>query len=252
MPEITGVTPPYLQIAAYYRNQIRKGEMRPGDRFPSARTVAEAFSVSRATADKALSLLRTEQLIRSVPGVGSEVSAACGPMSSGGDRLARARRTGSIHRPGEKSSDHQAETVPAPANVAAALDIEAGSPVIRRSRVFSDTAGIVAHSTSWIRADIGEAVPELLANEPTPRLWHELYEERTGRRIASRRDDVEARIATPRDLELLGIEEQDASFAIVVLLAHLADDQGVPVEFGVDLGAPGRPRRGITQEIPAS
>lgn len=251
MPEISGVTPPYLQIAAYYRDQIRKGELRPGDRFPTARAVAEAFGVSRATTDKALSLLRTEQLIRSVPGIGSEVTAACGPMSSGGDRLNRARRTGSIHRPGEKSSGHQAEIIPAPADVAAALGIEAGSPVIRRCRVFSDVSGIVAHSTSWIRADIGEAVPELLVNEPMPRLWHDLYEERTGRRVASRRDDVEARIATPMDLELLGVEEQDASFAIVVLLAHFADDQGVPVEYGVDLGAPGRGIRGTPQEITA-
>lgn len=44
--------------------------------------------------------------------------------------------------------------MPAPADVAQALSIEPGTNVARRSRVYRDRHGIVAHSTSWIPASL--------------------------------------------------------------------------------------------------
>ncbi|WP_369015950.1 UTRA domain-containing protein [Streptomyces kutzneri] len=86
-------------------------------------------------------------------------------MSSGSQRQDRGRRTGSSWGEGERSDSHQAAVVPAPAAVAQALGIQPGSEVVRRSRVYRDRHGIVAHSTSWIPARYGRLIPQLAMSE---------------------------------------------------------------------------------------
>lgn len=247
MSGLTPAVPAYLQVAARLKARIEKGELRPGDLLPSDRELAEAYGIARATAQKAVGALRAEGLAETVPGRGTRVLDRPAPLSQGQERLDRSRCTGSLWRPGETTSGHQAETVPAPDEVAKALNLEPGTPVIRRSRVFSDRTGIVAHSTSWIRSDVAQAVPEVLTSERMPRLWQELYEERTGHRIVSRRGDVAARIATEDDLRLLGAETEETA-AILVLTTHFVSDEG-PIEYGVDLGAPGRTLAGQEYDI---
>ncbi|GAA1372330.1 TetR/AcrR family transcriptional regulator C-terminal domain-containing protein [Streptomyces beijiangensis] len=66
--------PPYLLIAAEIRRRILAGELSPGDRVPSTRTVVREWGVAMATATKALSALRQEGLVRAVPGVGTVVT----------------------------------------------------------------------------------------------------------------------------------------------------------------------------------
>lgn len=247
---MSGLTPPvpaYMQVIARLKQRIEKGELRPGDLLPSDRELAETYGIARATAQKAVGALRAEGLAETVPGRGTRILDRPAPLCQGKERLARARRTGSLWRPGETTSGHQAEIVPAPDDVARALDVEPGNPVIRRSRVFSDRTGIVAHSTSWIKEAVAESVPEVLAADRMPRLWQELYEERTGHRIVSRQDEVEARIATEDDLRMLGVESEETA-AILVLTARFVSDEG-PIEYGVDLGAPGRTLAGPEYEV---
>lgn len=247
MSSIPPPVPAYMQVIARLRERIEKGEFRPGDLLPSDRELAEMYGIARATAQKALGALRAEGLAETVPGRGTRVLDKPAPLSQGQERLARARRTGSLWRAGETTSGHQAEIVPAPDEVARALDIAPATPVIRRSRVFSDRTGIVAHSTSWIRADVAQSVPEVMVADRMPRLWQELYEERTGHRIVSRQDEVEARVATEDDLRLLGAEP-DETAAILVLTARFVSDEG-PIEYGVDLGAPGRTLAGPEYDV---
>ncbi len=80
--------------------------------------------------------LRNEGLVRGIHGIGTEVLDRPAPMSSGAQRQDRGRRTGSSWGTGERSDSHQASVVPAPAEVAQALDLKPGSNVIRRSRVY--------------------------------------------------------------------------------------------------------------------
>ncbi len=65
--------PPSVRIAAEIRRRITSGELRPGDRVPSARQITGEWGVAVATATKVLTSLRQEGLVRAVPGVGTIV-----------------------------------------------------------------------------------------------------------------------------------------------------------------------------------
>jgi DNA-binding GntR family transcriptional regulator len=66
--------PPYLAIAAALRERIESGELLPGEILPSITRISQEWGVTRATAAKALKELRSESLIRSVPGWGTFVA----------------------------------------------------------------------------------------------------------------------------------------------------------------------------------
>jgi AcrR family transcriptional regulator len=61
------------RIAEEIRRRITSGELKPGDRVPSARQITQAWGVAIATASKALAMLRAEGLVRAVPGIGTVV-----------------------------------------------------------------------------------------------------------------------------------------------------------------------------------
>ena len=71
---------PYLRIADSLRRRIEAGQLRPGDRVPSTRALARKWKVALATAAHALSTLRAEGLLRSVPRVGTLVASASKPL----------------------------------------------------------------------------------------------------------------------------------------------------------------------------
>jgi DNA-binding transcriptional regulator YhcF (GntR family) len=66
-------SPPYRQIVADLRERISAAEFAAGARVPSTREITREWGVAMATATKALTELRQEGLIRSVPGVGTVV-----------------------------------------------------------------------------------------------------------------------------------------------------------------------------------
>ncbi|MFD7498315.1 GntR family transcriptional regulator [Streptomyces sp. NPDC059832] len=239
--------PPYARIAGHYRDLISSGELAPGDLLPSIRALADQWQVSTATADRAMKLLRNEKLVNGIPGVGTEVMARPVSLASGSERHDRSSKTKSSWGVGEKSSGHTAGMVPAPEDVADALGIEPGEDLIRRSRVYRDTHGIVSHSTSWIPAEFAQVLPELARSERLKGgLSLDLIAEATGRQVEQRVDEETARIATKEDLELLELDAETVA-AILVLTAKFLDVDGQVLEYGVDLGAPGRTRRTTTE-----
>ncbi|MFJ3973481.1 GntR family transcriptional regulator [Streptomyces parvus] len=240
--------PPYARIAGHYRDLISSGELVPGDLLPSIRALADQWDVSTATADRAMKLLRDERLVHGIPGVGTEVMARPVSLASGSERHDRSSKTKSSWGVGEKSSGHTAGMVPCPEGVAHVLGIDAGDEAIRRSRVYRDAHGIVAHSTSWIPAEFARALPELARSERLKGgLSLDLIAEATGRQVEQRIDEETARIATKEDLALLELDAGTVA-AILVLTARFLDADGQLLEYGVDLGAPGRTRR-TTSEV---
>ncbi|MEK8141616.1 UTRA domain-containing protein [Streptomyces sp. M10(2022)] len=113
---------------------------------------------------------------------------------------------------------------------------------MRRTRVYRDRHGIVAHSTSWIPREFAQAAPELLRGE---RLQGgtslDVIARATGRQAVERDDETAARVATSEDAALLELGAS-GRHAILVLTALFRDHVGQPLEYGVDLGAPGRTR----------
>jgi AcrR family transcriptional regulator len=79
---MTEVEPPYRRIVSDVRRRIEAGELRPGDRVPSARAITREWGVAIATATKAHAALREEGLTVARAGVGTVVA---GP-SAGRDR----------------------------------------------------------------------------------------------------------------------------------------------------------------------
>lgn len=71
--------PAYVQIADALRTQIENRELRPGDRLPSERSLMDQFEVSRMTMRHALTILRSEGLIRSKRGRGGGNFIAAAP-----------------------------------------------------------------------------------------------------------------------------------------------------------------------------
>lgn len=242
MPEQTGHRAPYARIAAHYSELIASGQLRPGDLLPSIKTLAQEWDVSTATAEKALRQLRGEGLVRGIHGIGTEVLDRPTPMSSGSQRQDRSHRSGSSWGAGERSDSHEASVVSAPADVAAALDITPGSDVIRRRRVYRDRRGIVAHSTSWIPAKYGELVPQLAKSARlTGGTSLQLIAQATGQPITRRIDSASARLLEPADAKLLELDPANPpAKPVVVMTAKFIDGTGQVVEYGVDLGGPGR------------
>ncbi|RKN44255.1 GntR family transcriptional regulator [Micromonospora endolithica] len=66
--------PPYRRIANDLASRIRSGELKPGDKLPSTRELAESYQVHMNTASRALSLLHDRELITGQPGRGTYVA----------------------------------------------------------------------------------------------------------------------------------------------------------------------------------
>ncbi|GAT69946.1 gntR family transcriptional regulator [Planomonospora sphaerica] len=66
--------PPYRRIAAEFRTRILAGDLRPGDRVPSIRQIAQRWGVAVATATKVVAALRDEGLVEAKVGAGTVVS----------------------------------------------------------------------------------------------------------------------------------------------------------------------------------
>ncbi|MFI5658836.1 GntR family transcriptional regulator [Streptomyces sp. NPDC051684] len=74
--------PPYRVIAAEIRARIDSGELRPGDRVPSIRAIAQRWGVAIATATKVTAHLRAEGIVEAQVGSGTVVSTPAGRRST--------------------------------------------------------------------------------------------------------------------------------------------------------------------------
>ena len=85
---MTETLAPYRRIVQEVRRRIEAGELRPGDRVPSARAITKEWGVAIATATKAHAALREEGLTVARPGVGTVVA---GPAPRRDHELTRER-----------------------------------------------------------------------------------------------------------------------------------------------------------------
>jgi DNA-binding transcriptional regulator YhcF (GntR family) len=76
---VTRPNPPYLRIVDDIRRRITGGDLRPGDRIPSARRIAQEWGVAIATATKVHAALRQEGLTQVVPGTSTVVATPATP-----------------------------------------------------------------------------------------------------------------------------------------------------------------------------
>ena len=169
--------PEYLQIADALREAIRAGEWPPGSVMPSEPELAARYGVTRATVNRAISVLRTEGLVRPERGRGTTVNEL--PVIRR-EAVARQRRDireagqargafdGELRRLGlAPRSDVDVDQVPAPAAVAGLLGVEGGAPVLARRRRMYANDTPVQMATSYLPLDIA-AGTALASTDPGP------------------------------------------------------------------------------------
>jgi GntR family transcriptional regulator len=83
----------YLRLADALRADIAAGTLRPGDKVPSIRQLAERFGVAQMTAQNAVRLLAQEGFVSASPGRGNFVRATLPEIApSVPEQLAELRR----------------------------------------------------------------------------------------------------------------------------------------------------------------
>jgi AcrR family transcriptional regulator len=152
--------PPYLRIVGDIRRRIEAGELRPGDRVPSARQITREWRVAIATATRALATLGQDGLVRPVPGVGTVVAAQPGTgtqpgtVSRPGTAVPAGRRRGAAPRPARDSARELArEPGSGPGSGA---DREPGRDrVVRTAIGIADAEGLAALSMRRVAGELG-------------------------------------------------------------------------------------------------
>lgn len=237
-PQVERTPPPYLQITQHYRDLIRRGELRDGDRLPSARQMVDLWGVAHATAAKVLATLRAEGLVETTSGGGGGTVVAVRDVGqTPRDRVMAVRSWGRIYPKGEHARVAAAELVGAPEHVAAALGLQPGAPVIRRHRVTYRGDVPVSASTSWYDGDLAEAAPDLLATERIRQGTPGYIEQQTGRTARHGRDQFTAALADAEIAADLGIAEDSP---VLVGRNWFRDAQGEVLEYGEYVSKPER------------
>ena len=78
----TGKQDVYLEIAEQYKEYIKLGVIKTGEKLPSVRTLAGELGVNPNTVAKAYSVLENEGLVRSLPKKGAFVIYSAGERAA--------------------------------------------------------------------------------------------------------------------------------------------------------------------------
>ncbi|MEU0806050.1 GntR family transcriptional regulator [Streptomyces sp. NPDC005970] len=227
MPQIEEAQPKYLQIAHYIRDQILRGDLRPGDEVPSERQLAADWNVSRPTAARSLQALSHQGLVEKRQGSGTYVR-SLEVNRRARELYGRARQTGKIYSPGEYAVITSAGWLEAPGHVAEALNLAKDRRAVHRRRITNDQSGPITLSTSWFPPEVGQRAPKLLDPERIQEgtLMH--VEKMTGRRGSYAEDRMCARAATEEETADLRL----APASPVLIVHHVVFDlQDRPLEF---------------------
>jgi GntR family transcriptional regulator len=177
--------PLHAQIERELRRMMALPEFQKGALFPDELTLANRFGVSRGTVRVALTRLVNQRLLERKPGVGTRVLPIPAESSIGEWRSfsrEMARRNISV-----ESYFLDARRFAAPDRVAQALQITAGTEVLRLDRVRGWANRPVLHSRSWFhpRLRLAEA-----ADFSKP--LYELIQAETGSVADSAREELSA------------------------------------------------------------
>ncbi|PPJ00024.1 GntR family transcriptional regulator [Nocardia cyriacigeorgica] len=211
-PQLQRPEPVWRQLVDFYRDQITEGHLKHGDRLPPVREISNTWGVAHTTVAKALRQLAAEHLI-ATSNQGSVVTWGEEHTFSPRGRL-RAQNGVVRQHPGGPSRIIGAAVVPAPAHVAAAVDVEPGTPMIRRERVtrsLADEAKDVERSITWLPGIFAEVAPELLSSESIASLGGTtgVIRARTGRTVETDTYREKVARADSETAAALGIAEGD-------------------------------------------
>jgi len=209
--------PKYHQIYLVLREQLHEGRFDLG--LPGEIALMGQFGVARVTIRRALSQLADEGLIQREPGRGtSRVAQAPASGASASARNApeqQARLTGLLENlvtMGLRTTVQvvSVQTMGAPADVAQALQLAAGTVVQKAERVRSTTDGPLSHITTWVPEAIARGFGEReLAQKPILLLLEE-----SGVKVGRAEQTISARLADVAMAQHLDVAVGSALLAV--------------------------------------
>jgi GntR family transcriptional regulator len=218
--------PVWAQIEDALAARITGGELRVGDRLPAERELAEELRVSRGTIRQALDALAARGLIER--GVGRGTFVAAGKVEV---RLHDvAGFTEQMARAGLEAHARvlRAAVIAAPDQVATALALEAGAPVVRIERLRLAGKLPLTLEDSWIPSARFPGIEDLDLRGSIYALMRNLYGHAPARVVES----LEPVVAQSHSAAMLGIV---AGSALMLVERTAFDADGVAVEYAHDL-----------------
>ena len=193
--------PLYQQIKTLMTESLQHAEWRPGEAIPSEMELAARFRVSQGTVRKAIDELAAENLLVRRQGKGTFVSTHAEQhvqfrflrlTSDSGETGGTTRRLIDCKRQR------------APAEVARALQLPAGDPVIRVRRVLSFRGAPVVLDDIWLPASLFKGLTvERLAAHRGP--MYGLFESEFGVRMIRAEEKIRAVLADAASAQLLAL-----------------------------------------------
>lgn len=231
LPELITVdrnspVPLYFQVAQHLEQAIEAGRLPPGTRLDNELLLADQLGLSRPTLRRAMQYLVDKGLLVRRRGVGTRVvqPKVRRPLelSSLYDDLAN-----SGQRPTTRVLSH--ELRPAPEEVATALMVPEGTPVVTLVRLRSALDQPIAKMTNYLPESSPEMTIEALE---TYGLYNLLRA--AGIQLHAAAQTIGARTATAEEARLLG---ESRGAAVLTMQRITYDDHGQPVEFGTHIYA---------------
>jgi GntR family transcriptional regulator len=228
--------PKAQRIANGIRALIMSGELEPGDQLPTTDKLIEAHGASNVTIQRALDILKAEQLLEGRSGTGvfvrDRAAQTITPVSymepsNPGEAYRWTTEAAARGQRGSNGILHVGE-VPTPKRVARGLGIEAGAPAVLRTRLglLDDEPAELTHSYYPVELARGTRLTDrrkIRGGSPT--LLAEL-----GYPPREQADEVTARAATTEEYELLEIPG-DAPVLEVFRIVY--SDERRPIEVTV-------------------
>jgi GntR family transcriptional regulator len=229
---------PYQRIVEDLRAEILSAGRQPGERLPSEHDLAEKYQTSRPTVRRAIAVLKAEGLVVTEQGKGAFVRPTPHVrLLVSGTNYRRHRQAGLSGFNAQALEQGQAPqqevldvaTIEAPLAVSMRLNLDEGSPVVMRRRLFRLDGQPVAFCDSYYPAELveGTAIAE---NDNISGGVHALIEDPTGpiRRVVARSvDDLEARMPTPDEVQGLALPP---GMPVVRVVRTIYDTDDNPIE----------------------
>ncbi|KIF02958.1 transcriptional regulator [Streptomyces sp. RSD-27] len=219
----------YEQIAESLRRRIADGEFGPGSLLPSSRDLCEQWAVSRATAVKAMEVLRADGLViphqgRGFSVVETPVARPAGNRGVGNSRIQGGMPFKRIGTP---------EMLIPPSHIADALGLESGERALHRARLtLVDDNRPHSYTAAWFPQDIAESCPRLHQGGPIAEGTTHYVRRTTGRGPAQGVDVISVRLATSSEAGHLQVK-RPCAVAVVVHTAYDQDGRPLVCEEGV-------------------
>jgi GntR family transcriptional regulator len=215
--------PLYYQLAESIKEQIRSGELKPGDQIPAERVLSEQHGISRMTTRQAVAYLVHEGALVARHGLGTFIAE---PKLTH-DALHLLGFTEEImHRGGQVVSQVlEQAAVPAPARVAAELQLAPGEHALKIVRLRLSNGTPLLLETIFIPAGL---CPALEREDLATQSLYAVLEQRCGLRLKRARQTLEATVANDYEGRLFGVAPGTA----MILLEGVTDDeQDRPTEY---------------------